>query len=84
MHPCLFVIAYWGIPPLREHWTFHRFHSLFDLVVDSLELHTGAYPPSPRSSDLSQASLSFDLVVNPHVLSYWGMSPPVGFACIII
>ena len=49
-----------------------------------LELHTGAYPPSPRSSDLSQASLSFDLVVDPHELSYWGISPPAEFAYIII
>ena len=56
----------------------------FDLVVDSLELHTGAYPPSLRSSDLSQASLSVDLVVDPHELSYWGISPPIEFVCIII
>ena len=47
------------------------------------KLHTGAYPPSPRSSDLSQASLSFDLVVDPYELSYWGISPPE-FTCIII
>ena len=47
------------------------------------ELHTGAYPPSPRSSDLSQASLSFDLVFDPYELSYWGISPPE-FTCIII
>ena len=47
-------------------------------------MHTGAYPPSPRSSDLSQASLYFNLVVNPHELSYWDISPPVEFACIII
>nr|CAN81760.1 hypothetical protein VITISV_000428 [Vitis vinifera] len=69
---------------LREHQTFHRFHSLSDLVVDSLELHTGAYPPSLGSSNLSWASLSFDLVVDPHELSYWGMSPLAGFACIVI
>ena len=25
---CLFIITYWGIPHLREHWTFDRFHSL--------------------------------------------------------
>ena len=56
----------------------------FDLVVDSLELHTGAYPPSLGSSDLLWASLSFDLVVDPHELSYWGMSPPAKFACIVI
>ena len=44
------------------------------------ELHTGAYPPSPTSSDLSQVSLSFDLVVDPHELSYWGISSPAGSA----
>ena len=43
-------------------------------------MHTGAYPPSPTSSDLSQVSLSFDLVVDPHELSYWGISSPVGSA----
>ena len=59
-------------------------HLLFDLVVDSLELHTGAYLPSLGSSDLSQASLSFDLVVDPHELSYWGISPSTEFACIVI
>ena len=47
-------------------------------------MHTGAYLPSPRSSDLSQASLSFDLVVDPHELSYWDISPPVEFAYIVI
>ena len=57
-------------PLLREQLTFHRFHSLSDLVVDSLELHTGAYPPSLGLLDLSQVSLSFDLIVDPHELSY--------------
>ena len=47
-------------------------------------MYTGAYPPSPRSSDLSQASLSFDLIVDPHELSYWGISPSTEFACIVI
>ena len=60
------------------------FIHLFDLVVDLRELHTGAYPSSLGSSDLSQASLSFDLVVDPHKLSYWGISLPVGLACIIV
>ena len=36
------------------------------------------------SSDFSQTSLSFNLVVNPYELSYWGISPSVEFACIII
>ena len=48
------------------------------------ELHTEAYPPSSRSSDLSQASLSFDLVVDPHKLSYGDISSPSEFACFII
>ena len=48
------------------------------------ELHIGAYPPSPSSSNLSQASLSFDLVVDPHELSYWGISSSTEFACIVI
>ena len=39
------------------------FHSPFDLVVDLYELHTGVYPHFLGSSDLSRASLSFDLVV---------------------
>ena len=41
---------------LRDHYTFHRFCSLF----------------------------FFNLVVDPHELSYWGISPPVEFACIVI
>ena len=45
-------------------------HSLFDLVVDPRKLHTRAYPPSLGLLDLAEASSSFDLVVNPHELSY--------------
>ena len=72
-------------PLLREHQIFHAdFHSPFDLVVDPCELHIGAYPPSLGSSNLSQALLSFDLVVNPYELSYLGISPLVEFSCIII
>ena len=58
--------------------------SPFDLVVDPCELYTRAYPPSIGSLDLSHASLSFDLVVDPHELSYWGISPPAEFAYIVI
>ena len=46
--------------------------------------HTRAYPPSLGSSNLSKASLSFNLIVDPHELSYWGISPPIEFACIVI
>ena len=41
-------------------------------------------PPFLGSSGLSQASLSFDLVADPHELSYWGISPSTEFACIVI
>ena len=78
-------VAYWGIPPsLRATNLSTYFYSPFNLVVDPCELHTEAYPSSLRSLDLSQASLSLDLVVNPHELSYWGISPLAEFACIII
>ena len=59
-------------------------HSPFDLVVDPCELHTGAYPLSLGLSDISQSLVSFDLVVNPLELSYWGISLPVEFACIVV
>ena len=68
----------------QEHRTFHKLHSLFYLVVDPYELHTGAFSPSLRSLDLLEVSLSFDLVVDPHELSYWSISLPIEFACIII
>ena len=71
-------------PLLREHRTFHRRYSPFDLVFDPCKLHAGAYPPFLGSSDLLEASLSFDLVVDPHELSYWGISPLTKCACIII
>ena len=58
--------------------------SPFDLVVDPCELYTRAYPPSIGSLDLSHASLSFDLAVDPHELSYWGISPLAEFAYIVI
>ena len=78
-------VAYWAIPPsLRALDLSTNFHSPFDLVVDPSELHTGAYSPSMGSSDLSQASLSFDLVADRHELSYWGISPPAKFVCIVI
>ena len=57
------------------------------LLIQLLTLascHTGAYLSSLGSSDLSQASLSFDLVVDPHELSYWGISSSTEFACIVI
>ena len=80
-----FWVAILGHTPfLQEHQTFHKLHSLFDLVVDPRELHTGVYPPSQESLDLSKASLSFDLVVDPHELPYWGISPPIEFTCIVI
>ena len=47
-----------------------NFHSHFDLVVGPCELHTEAYLSFLGSSDLSQASLSFDLVVDPYEVSY--------------
>ena len=68
----------------REHQTFHKLHSPFDLVVDPYKLHIRAYPHSLGSSDLSQTLVSFDLVVDPHELSYWGISPPFESACIVI
>ena len=68
----------------RGHRTFHRLQSPFDLVFDPRELHTRVYLPSLRSSDLSQALVSFDLAVDPHELSYWAISPPTEFACIVI
>ena len=71
-------------PLLREHQAFHRLHSPFDRVVDPRELHIEAYPHSLGSSDLSEASLYLDLVVDPHELSYWGISPPFESACIVI
>ena len=71
-------------PFLREHRTFHMLHSLFNLVVGPCELHSGSYPHSLGSSNLSKALLSFDLVVDPHELSYWGISPPIEYVCIVI
>ena len=59
-------------------------YSLFDLVVDPRELHIGAYLHSLGSLDLSQASLSLDLIVDPREFSYWGISLPTEFACIVI
>ena len=85
MYLRLFTVTCWGIPSsLRASNLSADFYSPFDLVVDPYELHTRAYPPSLGSLDLSQASLYFDLVVNPHELSYWGISSPTEFACIII
>ena len=84
MYPSLFTVTYWGIPFLRGHQTFHRLHSPFNLVVHPCELHTGSDPHSLASSDLSQTSLSLDLIIDPHELSYWGISPPSESVCIII
>ena len=67
-------VAYWGIPSFSEIIGPFTCFIIFWSSCRPRELHTRAYPPSPRSSDLSQASLSFDLVVDPYELSYWGIS----------
>ena len=72
VHSPLHTRAY--IPSPRAPDLLADFHSPFDLVVDPCKLHTRAYSPSLGSFDLSLASLSFDLVVDPYELSYWGIS----------
>ena len=42
------------------------------------------HTPTPRALDLPLVSLTLDLVVDPHELSYWGISPPAGSAGIFI
>ena len=75
---------------MDEHISEYNSFEAFCISVCS-SLHTRAYPPSLGSSDLSQASLSFDLVVNPHELSYQGISsfpesigPSIGFIHLLI
>ena len=54
------------LPSSQSTRLFSRIHSPSDPVINPCELHAGAYPPSLGSSNLSQTSLSFDLVVDSY------------------
>ena len=68
---------------MDEHISEYSSFEAFCISVCS-SLHTGAYPLLREHRVFRRLHSPSDLVVDPHELSYWGISPSVEFACIVI